>query len=401
MRGRRIVFLAVGTVLLLILASCGALNEAAAPEAGGKVTDVSALAFYDPSDPSITLRASYSGSTVGAPTWQRTSVYGYLSGITVPYHVQTFTVGSAGTYHAHSLQTYDGFLHLYRDGFDPSDPTTNFVAANDDYGSWQSRVIADLVPDTTYYLVTSGYWNDQSGEFMNSIYGPGEVTGPGSLTETAYTGSTAAADAPTWNRLEQDGSLSEDANDVPYHLQRIRVGGSGTYIVHSQQSYDGYLHLYQDGFDPLSPTDGFLVADDDFTMHTSLILVNLAADTTYYLVTSGWRNHTFGSFTNTIYGPYAVSLLSDVDPVEAINDIIADVEALVDEGVLKSGQANGLVNPLRNALRSLEKEYVPDACNQLGDFMLEVEAKVPPLTEAQADDLTWGAEAIRGMLGCP
>ena len=163
---------------------------------------------------------------------------------------------------------------------------------------------------------------------------------------------------------------------MPHHVQTFSVGSAG-------------------------PTDGILVADDDDTVHTSLIRVKRAADTTYDLVTSGWMNDSFGSFTNTIYGPYTVSLLSDVDPVEPMYDLIADVEALVDAEVLTSGQANGLVNPLKHALRSLEKESTPDTCNQLGDFMREVEAKVPPLTEAQADDLTGGAEAIRAMLGCP
>jgi len=95
------------------------------------------------------------------------------------------------------------------------------------------------------------------------------------------------------------------------------------------------------------------------------------------------------------------SVVEVVDPSAATESLIDDVEGLLAEGVLNAGQAKGLIKPLANALRSLKKGYTLDACNQLGDFIVEVEAKVPPLTVAQADDLIGSAEAIREMLGCP
>ena len=47
------------------------------------------------------------------------------------------------------------------------------------------------------------------------------------------------------------------------------------------------------------------------------------------------------------------------------------------DGVLKPGQANGLMRPLQNALRSLEKEKQDAACSQLKDFINEVISKTP------------------------
>ncbi|HEX6383278.1 MAG TPA: hypothetical protein VF177_01290 [Anaerolineae bacterium] len=87
---------------------------------------------------------------------------------------------------------------------------------------------------------------------------------------------------------------------------------------------------------------------------------------------------------------------------EAIEDLQDDIQALVDDGVLKQGQTNGLLQPLDNALRSLDKGKTTDACNQLQDFVDEVEAKTPePLDAATAAELIDGAEAIQAAIGCP
>ena len=69
--------------------------------------------------------------------------------------------------------------------------------------------------------------------------------------------------------------------------------------------------------------------------------------------------------------------------------------------MLKPGQANGLTRPLDNALRSLDKGNITAACNQLGDFIAEVEAKTPqPLDAATAAELIADAEAIQDAIGC-
>jgi hypothetical protein len=88
-------------------------------------------------------------------------------------------------------------------------------------------------------------------------------------------------------------------------------------------------------------------------------------------------------------------------PEELIEELAVDVTDLVTEGVLKAGQANGLLKPLGNALRSLEKGKTASACSQLQDFIGEVLEKTPtPLDEAHSGELIDAAQAVRSSLGC-
>jgi len=402
MNALRIRLLPVVTALLVTLVGCEAVNEA--PEVGSaqKEAQLESLSTYVPTMP---LQASYLTSTWGAPTWHRLDEDGSLSSwaTDVPYSVQAFEVSGAGSYHIHSEQEFDGFLLLYGGSFDPADPVSGFIAGNDDYGTTsESLVIADLVPGTTYYVVTTGWDSYNYGFATNSLYGPYAAT-LGSVTATfeyvTYSGTTQ--DAPTWQRLEADGSLSSSATDVPYSVQAFEVSSAGSYHVRSEQEFDGFLLLYGGSFDPADPVSGFIAGNDDgFSMRDSRVTADLASGTRYYVVTTGYQYTEYGSFTNRIIGPHAITLLGDEDPVEATSDLVDDVEQLVEDGALKPGQANGLIRVLENALRSLDEDRPEDACNQLADFIVEVEAKVPPLTEAQASELIASAAAIRDMLGC-
>lgn len=395
----RIAFLAVVTMLLVALVGCEAVNEVPEVGAAPKEVQLETQSVYVPTMP---MQVTFLGTTTGAPTWHRPDPYGGLSwtATDVPYHVQEFEVGGEGTYDIHSEQDFDGFLLLYGVSFDPTDPLTGFAMGNDDYGSvGESLVSAYLFPGTTYYVVTTGYSNDDYGFFVNRIYGPYAVSGVEAGYDVSYAATTEGA--PTWNRLESDGTLSTWVTETPYHVQAFSVGGTGTYHALSVQDFDGYLFLYGGSFDPADPVTGFIKCNDDYRgMGRSAVTAELAPGTTYYLVTTGYNDGAYGSFTNTLFGPHAITLDGDVDPVEATHDLVEDVERLVDDGVLKAKQANGLIRPLENALRSLDKDQPADACNQLGDFIVEVEAKVPPLTEAQASELIASATAIREVLGC-
>ncbi|MDX1418128.1 MAG: hypothetical protein R3293_28260, partial [Candidatus Promineifilaceae bacterium] len=87
--------------------------------------------------------------------------------------------------------------------------------------------------------------------------------------------------------------------------------------------------------------------------------------------------------------------------MEAITNIQDEIDGLVDTGVLKKGQANGLIKPLQNAIRSLDKGNPVAACNQLADFIAEVNAKTPsPLDAATAAGLIADAQAVQTAIGC-
>jgi probable HAF family extracellular repeat protein len=102
---------------------------------------------------------------------------------------------------------------------------------------------------------------------------------------------------------------------------------------------------------------------------------------------------------------HAVVWNRDTDPPtpeERIEALESAVEGLVASGSLKPGQANGLLSPLGNASRSLERGRLDAACSQLGDFQLEVARKVRDgaLTAAQGEVLIASATSIRVALGC-
>jgi hypothetical protein len=131
----------------------------------------------------------YIGDTTGAPTWNRPSGPTFTSLSTfataTPYDAMPFTVDTTGTYQLSSDQSsgqpeqWDGYLFLYQGAFDPMDPLTNGIAGDDDGpGGIGTSLIenASLTAGELYYLVTTGYDNDDFGPFENCVIGPGTAT---------------------------------------------------------------------------------------------------------------------------------------------------------------------------------------------------------------------------------
>ena len=83
-------------------------------------------------------------------------------------------------------------------------------------------------------------------------------------------------------------------------------------------------------------------------------------------------------------------------PPQAIQNVIADVQALVAAGVLKKGNGKALTSLLENALASVERGNTNSACGQLGAFQNSARAKAG----TSADDVIAQVETIRGQLGC-
>jgi hypothetical protein len=91
----------------------------------------------------------------------------------------------------------------------------------------------------------------------------------------------------------------------------------------------------------------------------------------------------------------------EVTPEEAVEDLQDQIQIQVVDGVLGSGQANGLTRPLVNVQRSLDKGKIAPACSQLQDFIDGVVDKTPePLDASTAEALIAAAESIRTDLGC-
>ena len=118
---------------------------------------------------------TFTGTTVGAPVYNRGSGCTSLSGVgtATPYHVQPITVSTTGTYSILSVQNggWDGYIHLYQGSFNPGSPLTNCIASNDDFiDIGQSLIpVVTLTAGDSYFLVTSGFENTDSGTFTTTL----------------------------------------------------------------------------------------------------------------------------------------------------------------------------------------------------------------------------------------
>jgi hypothetical protein len=142
----------------------------------------------------------FKGDTTGSPTYDRSdAVFSELPmiGEDVAYDVFSFSVVADGVYtfgsrvsgYFQGAPSWDQYLFLYSDSFDPTAPLSNGVVGNDDYNNsiGRSGFEAALSAGTSYFLVTTGYAADDSGEYLNWIHGGTVVPGiPESGTYTLF-----------------------------------------------------------------------------------------------------------------------------------------------------------------------------------------------------------------------
>ena len=133
------------------------------------------------------------------------------------------------------------------------------------------------------------------------------------------------------------------------------VDTGGTYDMASQQNYDGYLHLYQDNFDPNSPCTNYLNGDNDgITLNRSELDHSLEAGRVYYLITSGNLASNAGNFSNTITGPGTVN---SFDSLFTLDDANPDDSDGVNNSITFSNLPLGTHTIV---------EYMPDAWSLSG-----------------------------------
>ncbi len=115
------------------------------------------------------------GDTTGAPTIDVSAIY-IDAGTAVPYDALTFEVNAAGTWQFLTIADFDSAIFLYEGAFDPSAPTTNLIAVNNNLVSPDtSGLVAFLVPTRSYTFVVSGIDDAAYGTYSLTIGGPGAV----------------------------------------------------------------------------------------------------------------------------------------------------------------------------------------------------------------------------------
>jgi hypothetical protein len=134
---------------------------------------------------------AFDGDTTGGAQWRRPQTLTTLSSTatSTPLQAITTTVGRTGNYHVLSDQTvgaggaWDGVLLVYESSFDPAAPLANLIAINDDYagsllggmGAGYSGVEnLPLVAGRNYIIVTTGFDNNEAGEYHVEIRRPAQ-----------------------------------------------------------------------------------------------------------------------------------------------------------------------------------------------------------------------------------
>jgi hypothetical protein len=138
--------------------------------------------------PSLAGSLTYTGTTVGGPTWHRP----VANGADVPFKLApaatdvsfssfTFNVDTTSLYDFLSTSTapanWDNYTFLYVNSFDATKPLDNIVIANNDFPSKGLSGFnkVSLTAGLNYFLVTSGFANADQGEFSNTISSSGQV----------------------------------------------------------------------------------------------------------------------------------------------------------------------------------------------------------------------------------
>lgn len=130
-----------------------------------------------------------------------------------------------------------------------------------------------------------------------------------------YLGDTTGG--PTFNRPTSLSALSSFATDVAYEAVNIGVTADGDYSVLSDQTnfglrWDGYLLVYENGFDAANPLDNLIALNDDYfgaglpgtgVGYSGLDAVSMSSTSTYWIVTTGFGNGDEGPYQNSISGP--------------------------------------------------------------------------------------------------
>jgi hypothetical protein len=139
-------------------------------------------------NPAQAATFTYSGTTVGAPTWNRPNINignnppTTISGSITRYEAFQFGVDVSGIYTFSSVNSWDDVNFLYQDSFNPSTPLANVILGQDPYDVATNNLSVNipftqaLTVGTSYFLVKTGIGGGQQGTYSNTISGAGNIT---------------------------------------------------------------------------------------------------------------------------------------------------------------------------------------------------------------------------------
>jgi len=130
--------------------------------------------FFHLIDSSSVVESIYSSVLIAD-----SQTYSRLCGRT-NYYYETIQVNvvTAGSYSLSSSSTIDTYGYLYKDNFNPTNPSENSLAWNDDE-SWcgrQFKLLPYLQANITYVLVVTTFSPNVQGNFLVHVTGPNNIS---------------------------------------------------------------------------------------------------------------------------------------------------------------------------------------------------------------------------------
>lgn len=129
--------------------------------------------------PATAATTIVTGNTSGGPTFNRPLSGGVaLSGVgtNVSYQAIGFTVSASGNYTFDLSSTFDNFLAVYSAPFNPANPLSNLLGADDDTVGSNARLVQLLLAGTSYVAVATAFDNGDGGAFTLTANGPGTLS---------------------------------------------------------------------------------------------------------------------------------------------------------------------------------------------------------------------------------
>jgi probable HAF family extracellular repeat protein len=170
--------------------------------------------------------------------------------------------------------------------------------------------------------------------------------------------------------------------DWGYIHDMSEVAVIGCALMDGWYDHHAFLWTQEDGFKDLGTLGGIISSGHSVNDYGQAV---------------GWAQNDF-NITPWEGENHAVLWLPDEPPTpeEQTEALVAEVQNLIDTGVLNQGNGNALTTKLENALGKLEKGNTQAACNEMGAFVNLVEAFVNSgkLTEEEGQPLVEGAGSL-------
>ncbi|CAF4207317.1 unnamed protein product, partial [Adineta steineri] len=153
----------------------------------------------------------------------------------------------------------DPYASIYKNKFNPLNPSDNLLDKDYDGGSYiQFKLNIHLDVDMTYVLVVTTFDSKVTGKFSIAVLGKNKV-----ILERLST--------PVNIQLKYSSKLIDNSPtyyrdcQVPqchYETLQIHVNTTGLYVLWSESNINAYGYIYKNDFDPLKPSENLLLSHD-------------------------------------------------------------------------------------------------------------------------------------------